>query len=77
MAKFLIFKASNCSFQKAPKIIKDSFIWNGSNYLLEHMPHVESDIITHLVFHKVLCDKEAGNDSLLSSINLYSTLGVI
>ena len=41
------------------------------------MPQVESDIITHLVFHKVLCDKEAGNDSLLSSINLYSTLGVI
>lgn len=41
------------------------------------MPHVESDIITHLVFQELLCDKEVGNDSLLSSINLHSTLGVI
>ena len=41
------------------------------------MPHVESDVITQLVFYEVLCDKEVGNDSLLSWINLYSTLGVI
>lgn len=67
MAKFLIFEAGNF-FPKSIQIIKDSFIWNGSSYLLEHKPHVENDIFTHLVFYEVLCDNQGGNDSLLSCI---------